>query len=58
MDTDGLHFGVVLEGIRSQLSAHARFLETTERHLVVEGVVVVDPNSAVASDMSTKFRSA
>lgn len=48
VNADSLDFRVVLESIRSQLSAHARLLEAAERHLVVEGVVVVDPNGAVA----------
>lgn len=45
VDLDSLDFGVVLEGILSQLSTETGLLETTEGHLRVELVVAVDPDS-------------
>lgn len=52
MHTDSLDLRVVLESIRTQFSAQTRFLEAAERHLVVKGVVVIDPNGAVVDHVS------
>lgn len=41
---DGLNLGVVLQGVRSQLAADTGLLEATERSLVGDQVVVVDPD--------------
>lgn len=48
-DADSLDLGVVLQGIRAQLAAQARLLVTTEGNLVVEHVVVVDPDGSISS---------
>jgi hypothetical protein len=46
-DANGLHLSVVVEGIRAQLATHARLLEAAKWHLVVQGVVAVDPHRTV-----------
>lgn len=46
-DTNGLHLGVVVESVRAQLATHAGLFEAAKRHLVVEGVVIVDPHRTV-----------
>lgn len=47
MYADCLYLRVVIQSICSQLSAQSGLLESTEWHLVVKSVVVVDPNSSV-----------
>lgn len=46
-DPDRLNLRVVVQSIRTQLATQPGLLETTKRHLVVECVVAVDPDSAV-----------
>lgn len=41
---DGLNLGVVLQGVRAELTAQTRGLVTTEGSLVGDQVVVVDPD--------------
>lgn len=44
VDANRLDLGVVLQRIRAQLAAKARLLVATEGRLVVDHVVVVDPD--------------
>lgn len=55
LHTDCLHLCVILKGVWSQLSAQSRFFEATKRHLVMKGIVVVNPDSPVASDTSANL---
>lgn len=44
VDAHHLDLGVVVESVRAQLAAQTGLLVATERALVVEEVVVVDPD--------------
>lgn len=44
---DGLDLGVVLQGVRAELTADTRGLEASEGSLVRDEVVVVDPHGTV-----------
>lgn len=56
MDTDGLDLCVVVKSIRTQFSANAGLLVSTEWGLVIDHVVVVDPDGTKSEDyVSTKL---
>lgn len=50
MDANRLHLCVIVESVRTQLPSHAGLLEAAKWHLVVEGVVVVNPHRAKFSN--------
>lgn len=46
-DANCLHLRVIVKSVRTQLSTQAGLFEATEWHLVVEGIVVVNPHGAI-----------
>ena len=46
-DANCLHLRVIVKSVRTQLSTHAGLFEATEWHLVVEGIVVVNPHRTI-----------
>lgn len=46
---DGLDLGVVLQGVRAELTANTRLLVATKRSLVGDQVVIVDPDGTAES---------
>ena len=46
-DTNCLHLRVIVKSVRTQLSTHAGLFEATEWHLVVKGIVVVNPHRTI-----------
>jgi hypothetical protein len=55
MNADGLDLGVVVEGIRAKLTTKAGFLVASEGSLVVDDIVVVDPDGTARKMISHEF---